>query len=155
MKKNLFMILMTAVICASSVLRVRADQPRMQAAKVDLENALKSLNKASADKGGHREKAMNLISKAITAVNQGIEYDRSHFTPGRRHDSNFNEEALRPANATPDQPHMMAARDSLNNALGNLNRASADKGGYREQAIGFVREAISEVNAGISFDRRH
>jgi hypothetical protein len=82
-EEELVMILMTVVICASVVVRVRADQPRMQAAKVDLENAMKSLNKASADKGGHREKAMNRISKAITAVNQGIEYDRTHFTPGR------------------------------------------------------------------------
>lgn len=154
-KKSLLMILMTAVISVSFVLPVRADQPRMQAAKVDLENAMKSLRKASADKGGHRERAMGLVSQAITAVNNGIEYDRTHFTPGRRHDSNFDENTLLGVSTMPDQPNMTAARGYLNDALGNLNRASADKGGYREKAIGFAREAISEVNAGIEFDRTH
>lgn len=153
--KNLLMIFMTVVISVSFVLPVRADQPRMQAAKGDLQNAMKSLNRATADKGGHREKAMGLISKAITAINQGIEYDRTHFTPGRRRNSNFDEGTLRPANIMPDQPNMVAARTSLNNALGELNHASADKGGFREQAIGFVREAINEVNAGIEYDRTH
>jgi hypothetical protein len=50
---------------------------------------------------------------------------------------------------------MMNARRFLQNALGNLNVASADKGGYREQAINLTRQAISEVDAGIAYDRRH
>ena len=49
----------------------------------------------------------------------------------------------------------MNARTHLQNALGNLNAASADKGGFREQAIDLVRQAISEVNAGIEYDRRN
>lgn len=156
-KKNLLVMLVTAVISVSFVLPVRADQPQMQAAKSNLENAMKSLRRASADKGGHRERAMDLVSKAITAVNNGIEYDRTHFTPGRgrRHESDFDENSLLPASTVPDQPHMVAARNSLNDALGNLNRASADKGGFREQAMGYVRQAISEVDAGIEYDRRH
>jgi len=154
-KKNLLMILMTAVISVSFVLPVLADQPHMQAARVDLENAMKSLRRASADKGGHRERAMGLVSQAITAVNKGIEYDRTHFTPGRRHDSTFDENTLLPVSTMPDQPHMTAARGYLNDALGNLERASADKGGFREQAMGFVHEAINEVNAGIEYDRTH
>jgi hypothetical protein len=155
MKKNLLRILVMMVISVSFVLPVRADQPRMQAARSDLENAMKSLNRATADKGGHREKAMGLISKAITAVNQGIEYDRTHFTPGRRRNTNFDEGTLWSANIMPDQPNMVAARTSLKNALGELNRASADKGGFREKAIGLVREAVDEVNAGIEYDRTH
>jgi hypothetical protein len=155
-KRNLLVILMTAVISLSFVLPVRADQPRMRAARGDLDNAMQSLRRASADKGGHRERAMDLVSKAITAVNNGIEYDRTHFTPGRRrHDSDFDANSLLSVSTMPDQPNMVAARNYLNAAIANLNAASADKGGYREQALGFVRDAISEVNAGIEYDRTH
>lgn len=154
--RNLFVILITAVISLSFVLPVRAEQPQMQAAKVNLENALKSLRRASADKGGHRERAIGLVSQAIGAVNRGIEYDRTHITPRRgRRNSDFEENSLLPVSALPDQPHMVTARGLLNNALANLNRATADKGGFREQAMGFVRQAISEVDAGIEYDRTH
>jgi hypothetical protein len=155
-KRNLLVIFLTAVISVSFVLPVNADQPRMHAAKDDLEKAMKSLKKATADKGGHRERAMDLVSRAITAVNRGIDYDRSHFTPGRRRrNTDFDENILLSASVMPDQPNMVNARTSLQNALGNLNAASADKGGFREQAIDLVRQAISEVNAGIEYDRRN
>lgn len=155
-KKNLLVILLTAVISLSFVMPVRADQPQMQAAKANLESAMKSLRRASADKGGHRERAIELVSRATTSVNSGIDYDRTHYTPGRgRHDSDFDENTLRPVAAAPDQPNMVAARNFLTAAIANLNKASADKGGYREQALGLVREAISEVDAGIEYDRTH
>jgi hypothetical protein len=57
--------------------------------------------------------------------------------------------------AVSDQPNMVEARKWLNSALDELNQATPNKGGYREQAIGFVQNAISEVNAGIEFDRTH
>lgn len=155
-KRNLLVILLTAVISLSFVLPVSADQPRMRAAREDLEKAMKSLRKATPDKGGHREKAMDLASRAIAAVNRGIEFDRTHFTPGRRrHDSDFDENILLAVSVMPDQPNMENARASLQNALANLNAASADKGGFREQAIDLVRQAINEVNAGIEYDRKH
>lgn len=154
-KSNWLVILMTASLALSFALPVQADQPNMQAAKVDLNNALKSLRKATADKGGHRGLAIDLVSQAITAVNKGIEYDRTHNTPGRRNDSDFDDHSLLPVSIMTDQPNMVAARGFLNEALASLNRASSDKGGYREQARGFVRQAISEVNAGIEYDRKH
>lgn len=155
-KRNLLVILMTAVMSLSLALPVRADQPRMKAARSYLNSAMQSLRKASADKGGHRERAMDLVAKAITAVNNGIEYDRTHFTPGRhRGVSDLDANNFLPVSTMPDQPNMVAARNSLNAALANLNAASADKGGFREQAMGFVRDAISEVNAGIDYDRTH
>ena len=148
-----------AVIISVSLLTidVQADQPRMQAAKSDLENAMKYLKKATADKGGHRQRAMNLVSDAVTSVKKGIEYDRNNFTPGRgkRRNSNFGETDFIPAMIFADQPNMEKARSYLNSALGNLNRASADKGGFREQAMRLVRDAINEVNAGIEYDRTH
>jgi hypothetical protein len=150
--KQLLASFAAALLVASFALTVRADQPHMQSAKVNLENALKSLKKASADKGGHRERAMDLTSQAITAVNRGIEYDRTHYTP--RRNSDFNENSLLGV-STPDQPNMVTARSLLSTTIGNLNRASADKGGYREEALRLVRAAIAEVDAGIEYDRTH
>ena len=59
------------------------------------------------------------------------------------------------AGAVPDQPHMQAARGHLQGAKAQLQRATPDKGGHRVNAIRLVNAAISEVNAGIAFDRRH
>ena len=153
--KNLLTILAAVVIVASLAASVSADQPQMQAAKVNLEKAQDALQKATADKGGHRQLAMDLVARSITAVNNGIEYDRTHFTPRRRHDSDFDEGSFLPTATLVDQPHMMNARAHLQNAIANLERASEDKGGYRRQALGFARQALTEVNAGIEYDRRH
>jgi len=59
------------------------------------------------------------------------------------------------AGAVPDQPFMHAARADLQTAKTELQRATPDKGGHRVRAISLVNRAISEVNAGIAFDRRH
>lgn len=157
MRKFFTLTLGIALTVSMLTLTAQADQPRMQAAKQDLENAMKYLKKATADKGGHRQRAMNLVSDAISSVNKGIEYDRNNYTPGRgkRRNSDFGETNFSPGMVAGDQPNMEKARSYLNSALGNLNRASADKGGYREQAMRLVRDAINEVNAGIEYDRTH
>lgn len=134
---------------------VRADQPRMQAAKSDLDNALKYLRQATADKGGHREKAIELATKALTAVNNGIEYDRTHITPHRNHGTGIERSNLSADPVNSDQPNMTTARTYLNSAWTNLNRASADKGTYRVDAMNLIRQAIAEVDAGIEYDRTH
>jgi hypothetical protein len=155
-KQSLLVILIATVISVSFVLPVLADQPRMFDAKGNLEDALKYLKRASADKGGHRERAMDLTSQAITSVVNGIEYDRTHYTPGRRRRNiDFNEDSLLPVSVMPDQPNMVTARSYLEKAVANLNRASVDKGGYREQALRLVHAAIAEVDAGIEYDRTH
>ncbi len=48
------------------------DQPHMRAALEHLRNAKRSLELATADKGGHRAKAIEYVNKAIDEVNQGI-----------------------------------------------------------------------------------
>ncbi len=154
--KQLVAVLAAVVLVASFASPISAvDQPLMQAAKVDLQNAQNALRKATADKGGHRQRALELVGQAMGAVNNGIEYDRSHFTPRRRRNSTFDEESFLPTATPVDQPHMMNARGFLQNALADLNRATADKGGYREQAMSLTRQAIDEVNAGIEYDRKH
>lgn len=155
--KSILIALVLSLSAAAFPFFARADQPRMQAAKADLENALKFLNRATADKGGHRAKAMDLTSKAIKAVNDGIEYDRTHYTPRGRNNSSgdFDGSNVQPSVRLGDQPNMETARKYLEDAMRNLARASTDKGGYREQAMGFVRDAVAEVNAGIEYDRNN
>jgi len=63
------------------------------------------------------------------------------------------EVVVRPAGA--DQPRMEAAREHLQHARGELDRAEPNKGGHRERAIELVDQAIGEVNAGIEFARTH
>lgn len=156
-RKTRTSLLLMIVVAALSlaVFPVRADQPRMQAAKGDLENALRYLRQATADKGGHREKAIELSGKALTAVNNGIEYDRTHITvrPGRRNNS----ESAELLNSAPiaDQPNMQSARAALASAYANLERASSDKGTYRVDAMNLIRQAMAEVDAGIEYDRTH
>lgn len=53
-------------------------QPNMQAAITDLEAAKDRLEKATADKGGHRVKAIKLVKDAILEVKEGIKYDNEH-----------------------------------------------------------------------------
>jgi hypothetical protein len=50
----------------------------MQAALGDLEAAKASLQKAEADKGGHRVKALGLINSAIAEVRAGMAFAAGH-----------------------------------------------------------------------------
>jgi hypothetical protein len=55
-----------------------APQPMMKKALVTLKTARGQLQKATADKGGYRLKAIDLVDQAITAVQEGIAYDNTH-----------------------------------------------------------------------------
>jgi hypothetical protein len=57
---------------------VAADQPLMQSALSHLESAERDLERATADKGGHRVEALRLVRAAQKEVRQGIKYDRRH-----------------------------------------------------------------------------
>ena len=52
--------------------RVEAQQPHMQAAKDKLQEALKHLEQASGDKGGHRVAAIKAAKDALDHVEKGI-----------------------------------------------------------------------------------
>jgi hypothetical protein len=58
--------------------RASADQPHMQAALDSLKIARTELDKADADKGGHRMRAIKLVNEAIEQVEKGIGFDRRH-----------------------------------------------------------------------------
>ncbi len=49
------------------------------------------------------------------------------------------------------QGNMERSLFALNNALMFLRRATPDKGGHRENAIGLIEQAIGEVQAGIAY----
>lgn len=53
-------------------------QPHMASALNFLEKAHAALSSATADKGGHRVKAMQLTNDAIAEVKKGIEFDNKH-----------------------------------------------------------------------------
>ena len=54
-----------------------------------------------------------------------------------------------------DQPYMETARSDLQKAKAELAVAEHNKGGHRANAVGLVNSAISEVNKGIDYARRH
>jgi hypothetical protein len=70
----LCLVLLTGCIIG----RASADQPHMQAALDHLRAARAELDKADADKGGHRMKAIALVNDAISQVEKGVGYDRHH-----------------------------------------------------------------------------
>lgn len=57
--------------------------------------------------------------------------------------------------AAAGQPHMQAALVALNTAENQLVKAAPDKGGHRVKAIALVRQAKTEVKAGIGYDASH
>jgi len=117
-----------------------ADQPRMQAARADLNQARAQLQQALSNKDGHRVKAIGYVNSAIAEINAGIAFDRRH------------NHAIASASlgTVPDQPHMQAALNHLMDAQRNLQAATSDKGGHRKKALDYVDKAISEVNKGIA-----
>lgn len=147
---GVFLVCVVFAVSAAA-LPANVDQPHMQAALDDLKDAQNYLRNATADKGGHRQRAMDFTAGAINAVNKGIEYDRTHFTPRGRRNATDAELGMSSA----DQPNMVKARGELQDALASLRKASADKGGFRNQAVAMTNNAINSVNAGIEYDRTH
>jgi hypothetical protein len=75
---------LAAVVLALVLLHPRCafseDQPHLQEALRHLQAAAEALQGATHDKGGHREKALELTRQAIQHVNEGIQYDNTHRT---------------------------------------------------------------------------
>jgi hypothetical protein len=57
-------------------------EPHMSAAYGHLEQAKSELERAAAGKGGHRERAMQLIDQAMQQIQEGERYAQEH--QGRR-----------------------------------------------------------------------
>ena len=72
--------LMLAAGSASSLISglAHAEQGNMEAALRQLQNALDSLHRATANKGGHKERAAQLVEQAMGEVQAGIDYAAAH-----------------------------------------------------------------------------
>ncbi len=55
-----------------------AEQGNMDAALRQLQNALDSLHRATHNKGGHKERAAELVMQAMAEVQAGIDYAAEH-----------------------------------------------------------------------------
>lgn len=55
-----------------------ADQGNMEAALRQLQNALDSLHRATPNKGGHKERAAEIVQQAMAEVQAGIDYAAEH-----------------------------------------------------------------------------
>jgi len=80
MRRSIIRALFLTLILAIGFIagQLSAAQPHMQAALSNLRAARTNLNRATADKGGHRERALALVNDAIDQVEKGIAYDRRH-----------------------------------------------------------------------------
>jgi|GEM_PF-2945113 len=56
-------------------------EPHMAAALGHLRQAEEELEKAAPNKGGHRERAMDLTKQAMSQVEEGIQYYNQHVSP--------------------------------------------------------------------------
>jgi hypothetical protein len=78
-RRILVALLLTVTVSVGFLVgRASAAQPQMQAALTNLRQARTNLDRATADKGGHRERALRLVNEAIDEVEKGISYDRRH-----------------------------------------------------------------------------
>ncbi len=125
-------------------------QPRMQAALQALAHAKEAAEAATPNKGGHREQAIQLIQQAFDAVNNGIQYATANATElteaeGPAPPEPVNEEVP----GADRQPNMGQAIVALREARRQLKAGQHDKGGYRQQAIGYIQLAIEQLREGI------
>ena len=78
---------------------------------------------------------------------------RSPDLSDRRHNHAASATEVFPTSVAPDQPHMQNALTALENAKDSLEKATTDKGGHRNKALDYVKDAIKEVKKGIEAGR--
>lgn len=73
---------LTTVLASTSLQTANAadgdNQKKMGAALDNLQDARNKLENATADKGGHRVKAMKAVDTAIKETKAGIKWDKEH-----------------------------------------------------------------------------
>jgi len=128
----------------------------MQATLQALTGARAELAAATPNKGGHREKALELVDAATAEVQAGIAYAQQH-----PHEVGPEEGPAEPLPVDEDvgggntHPHMRNAIVQLREARKQLHDASHDKGGHRKKAMELINDAIKQTREGIKFDEHH
>jgi hypothetical protein len=77
MKKIVLLVMSYALVACVTSIAVGA-QPFMNGALISLQEARSQLVQANSNKGGHRDRAINLIDQAIIETNLGINYAAGH-----------------------------------------------------------------------------
>ncbi len=127
-------------------------QPRMQAAMASLQRAEAALQRATPNKGGHRERAIQLVRQAMGAVDAGMRWAAEHPTEvGAGEGPPMPEPIDQNMPGAERQPNMARAVAELREARQQLREARHDKGGYRVQALNLIQQALGEVWQGIQF----
>ena len=67
-------LVMLMVVAGMNLGTARADQPAMHSALAHLRHARGDLERAVADKGGHRVRAISLVDQAIAETQAGIRF---------------------------------------------------------------------------------
>ena len=122
-----------------------------------LQRAHAQLQAASPDKGGHREKAMELTMHAMDEVKAGIEYAKQHPDEvGTAEPAAAEEPVDEHVAGAEHQPHMAQAIIELREAQKQLTGAKRNKGGHRAKGLDLIHRAMVEVHDGIVFaDKKH
>ena len=70
--------LTAAILLAVFAMTSMAEQVHMERALRHLREARAALEQAAANKGGHRERAIELVDRAISQVEEGMRFARGH-----------------------------------------------------------------------------
>jgi hypothetical protein len=131
-------------------------QPKMRAAWSALQQAKGAVQAAEANKGGHRERAIEIITQAIEAVDAGMRFAAAHPTEiGEVEPVAAAEPVDENVAGAERQPRMRDGIVFLREARRQLNEAKHDKGGFRVRALGLIQQAIVQLREGINFANAH
>jgi hypothetical protein len=78
MKKMMMVAVVSAFVGGFATQALAEKQPQMAKAHQNLEEAKRNLENATADKGGHRVKALELVNAALAEVKAGIQFDNKN-----------------------------------------------------------------------------
>jgi hypothetical protein len=124
----------------------------MHATLKSLDQAGSALQAASPNKGGHRERAMQLIQQAIAEVKDGIAWADAHPTEiGPPLPPSRPEPVPTEVKDAQKQQNMATALVALREARKQLMDAEGDKGGHRVKALEIIEQAMKQVHEGIEF----
>jgi hypothetical protein len=131
-------------------------QPHMHATLKSLGDAANALQAASPNKGGHREKAMQMVQQAIAEVRDGIAYANAHPSEiGKPLPPSRPEPVPTQVAGAEKQQNMATALVALREARKQLMDAEGDKGGHRVKALEIIEQAMRQIHDGIEWANKH
>jgi hypothetical protein len=124
----------------------------MREAEQALQQARISLQQAAQQFAGHRERALEYVNQATQEINLGIQYASQHGGSNPYNAGVNNQGYVRPMASgaiNTSFPRMSEAQQALEQARNALQQAGTEFGGHRSTALGYVNQALQEINLGI------